>query len=131
MVVAAKERFTSLGYDSKGNISRGLAHTAKVYSDRWLIYICPTCRTETGFEWDDLRKHVGRNFSNLVYQDKQAVELEAASRLTDENAFVDFYCAGCSGAVRVYYRYEQPERSHGLLDLKTVVERPSTGTKPN
>ena len=131
MVVAAKQRFTSLGYDYKGNISRGLARTAKAYSDRWLIYVCPTCHTEVGFEWNDLRKHVGSGFSNLVYQDKQAIEREAASRLTDENAFVDFYCAGCNGAVRVYYRYEQPERSSGLLDLKTVVECAPAGGKPN
>jgi hypothetical protein len=130
MVVVANERFTTLGYDHKGRISRGLARASKVYSDRWLIYVCPTCRTETGFEWDDLRKHVGSSFSNLVYQDMQAMEREAASRLTNENAFVDFYCEACRGAVRVYYRYEQPERSYGLLDLKTVVER-TTGAKPN
>jgi hypothetical protein len=131
MVVTAKERFTSLGYDCKGRICRGLARATKVYSDRWLIYVCPTCHTEIGFEWDDLRKHVESAFSNLVYQDKQAIEREVASRLTNENAFVDFYCEGCTGAVRVYYRYEPPERSCGLLDLKTVVERSSTGAKPN
>jgi hypothetical protein len=131
MIVAAKERFTSTGYDHKGRISRGLARASKVYSDRWLIYVCPTCQTEVAFEWDDLRKHVGSRFSNLVYQDKQAVEREAAPRLTNENAFVDFYCEGCRAAVRVYYRYEQPERSYGLLDLKTVIERSSTGAKPN
>jgi hypothetical protein len=130
MVVAAKERFTSLGYDCKGRISQGLARASRVYSDRWLIYVCPTCTTEVGFEWDDLRKHVGSRFSNLVYQHKQAIEREAASRLMNENAFVDFYCEGCNGAVRVYYRYEPPERSYGLLELKTVVERASAG-KPS
>ena len=55
MVVAAKERFTSLGYDCNGKISRGLARASKAYSDRWLIYVCPTCRTEVAFEWDDFR----------------------------------------------------------------------------
>jgi hypothetical protein len=131
MVVAAKERFTSLAYDSEGRVSRGLAQASKVYSDRWLVYVCPTCRTEVGFEWDDLRKHVGTSFSNLVYQDKKAIERESASRLTNENAFVDFYCEGCTAAVRAYYRYEVPERSYGLLNLKTVVERPSAGTRAN
>ena|ERR1700676_5271043 len=130
MVVAAKERFTSLGYDCNGKISPGLARASKAYSDRWLIYVCPTCRTEVGFEWGDLRRHVGSGFSNLVYQDKQAIEQEAAARLMNENAFVDFYCEGCNGAVRVYYRYEPPERSCGLLELKTVVERASA-IEPN
>jgi len=103
-----------------------------VYSDRWLVYVCPKCHTEVGFEWEDLKKHVGSGFSNLVYQDKQAIEREAASRLTNENAFVDFYCAGgCGGAVRAYYLYELPERSYGHLELRIVVERPSSGTKPN
>jgi hypothetical protein len=37
MIVAAKERFTSIGYDYKGRISPGLARISKTYSDRWLI----------------------------------------------------------------------------------------------
>ena len=78
-----------------------------------------------------MRKHVGSGFSNLVCRDKQAIEREAASRLTNENAFVNFYCEGCNAVVRVYYRYEPPERSYGLLDLKTVVELASRGAKPN
>jgi hypothetical protein len=102
-----------------------------VYSDQWLIYVCPTCHTEVGFERDDLRKHAGSEFSNLVYQDNQAIEREAASRLTDENALVDFYCEGCRAVVRVYYRYDPPDRGYGLLDLKTVVEQASSGAKPN
>jgi hypothetical protein len=131
VIVAAKESFTSLGYDHKGRVLRGIARASKVYSDRWLVYVCPTCHAEVGFERDDLRKHVGSGFSNLAYQDKPAVEREVTPQLTDENAFVDFYCKGCSGAVRIYYQYEAPERSCGLLDLKTVVERSPTGAEPN
>lgn len=131
IVVSARERFTSVGYDHKGEISRGLARASKAYSDSWLVYVCPTCNTEVGFELEDLRKHVGSGFSNLLYQDKQAMEREATSRLTDENAFVDFYCQGCGRAVRVYYRYEPPDRSYGLLTLKTVLEITSRGAKPN
>jgi len=50
-------------------------------------------------------KQVGSAFSNLIYQDRQAVEREAAPRLTDKNGFVDFYCPGCNAVVRTYFRY--------------------------
>jgi hypothetical protein len=129
MILEAKARLTLLGHSYDGKLQEGLSGTGK-YSDRWTIYICPSCRTETGFEWADFGKHVGSGFSNLTYQDRQAVEREVASRLTDENAFVDFYCQGCNGVVRIYYRYEPPERNSGVLSLKTVVERAPAG-KPN
>ena len=95
------------------------------YSERWTIYVCPRCRTQTGFEWADFTRHAGIRFSNLALADQQAIELEVADRLMDENSFVDFYCSGCKGVVRVYYRYEPPEeRVHGeRVELKTVVER--------
>jgi|GEM_PF-1638467 hypothetical protein len=130
MMVAAKERFTLLGCDYKGNFREGSSER-RGYSNRWTIYLCPTCSTETGFEWSDFSKHVRSAFSNLIYQDRQAIEREAAPRLTDENAFADFYRPGCKGAVRVYFRCDEPERSYGLLDLKIVIERAPTGAKPN
>ena len=130
MIVDAKARFTLLGHGYDGRLIEGLSEPRK-YSDRWTTYACPTCHAETGFEWVDFGKHVGSSFSNLLYPDRQAVEREAASRLTDENAFVDFYCQGCNGVVRIYYRYEAPERNSGLLQLKTVVERSGTVTKPS
>src|SRR5258708_9604747 len=122
MIVDARARFTLLGHGYDGRLCEGLSKTNQ-YSERWTIYSCPTCHTETGFEWTDFGKHVGSSFSNLQYQDRQAVEREAASRLTDENAFVDFYCQGCKGVVRIYYIYKAPERNHWLLVLETVVER--------
>jgi hypothetical protein len=65
-----------------------------------------------------------------MYPDRQGMERSSAARLTNENAFVDFYCAGCKSAVRTYYRYEAPERNYGLMELKTVIEQPS-GVKPS
>ena len=79
------------------------------YSERCTVYVCRTCCTQTGFEWSDFDKHIGSRFSNLMYPDRQAVEREVADKLTDENSFLDFYCSGCNGVVRVYYRYEPPE----------------------
>jgi hypothetical protein len=68
-----------------------------------------------------------------MYQDRQAVEREAASKLTDENAFVDFYCPAGNGIVRTYYRYEPPEeRVHcGWLELRIVGEQSTSPEKPN
>lgn len=132
MVVAAGARFTVLRYGDKDGVFHGLSEPSK-YSSRWTVYVCPKCKTETGFEWCDFEKHVGSGFSNLMYQDRQAVEREAASKLTDENGFVDFYCPGCNGVVRAYYRYEPPEeRVHEeWLELRIVVERTPTIVKPN
>jgi hypothetical protein len=88
---------------------------------------------ETGFEWADFLKHVGSAFSNLIYQDRQAVECEVAARLKDENGFADFYCPGCNGVVRIYFRYEEPEEKihSGWLALRLVIERDPAAAKPN
>jgi hypothetical protein len=131
MLVRARDRFTWLGYGFDDKSQAGLAEPSN-YSGRWTVYVCRTCRTQTGFEWTDFNKHVGSRFSNLMYPDRQAVEREVADKLTDENSFLDFYCSGCNGVVRVYYRYEPPEeRMHfGRLELKTVVERTPGCTKP-
>ena len=131
MLVRAMDRFTLLGYGFEDQAMTGLSEPSK-YSQRWTVYVCSKCHTQTGFEWTDFAKHVGRLFSNLMYPDRQAVEREVTDKLTDENSFLDFYCSGCNGVVRVYYRYDPPEeRVHiGRLVLKTVVERPSLVTKP-
>jgi hypothetical protein len=102
------------------------------YSVRWTVYVCPQCKTETGFEQLDFLKHVKTNFSNLMYQDRQAVEREASSRIRNENAFVDFYCSGCNGVVRAYYRYETPEEKvhGGGIELGVVVECKSLAERP-
>jgi hypothetical protein len=81
--------------------------------------------------WATSTRHLNAGISNLLCQDREAVEKEAASKLTNENGFVDFYCMGCTGAVRVYYRYEPPERGQGLLELRTVVEHSSSAARPN
>jgi hypothetical protein len=61
------------------------------------VYVCPKCKTETGFEWADFLKHVGSPFSNLVYQDRQAVEREVAHRLKDENGLPIFIARDVMG----------------------------------
>ena len=131
MLVRAMDRFTLLGYGFENKSMAGLSEPSN-YSERWTIYVCSKCKTQTGFEWHDFNKHVGAVFSNLMYQDRQAVEREVTDKLTDENSFLDFYCSGCNGVVRVYYCYEPPEeRVHGgRLLLKTVVERSSLVTNP-
>jgi hypothetical protein len=93
MIVAPKARFTLLRYGEKDGPFYGLSEPS-AQSSRWTVYVCPKCRTETGFEWSDFGKHVGSRFSNLMYRDRQAVEREVPSRLTDQNAFVDFYWPG-------------------------------------
>src|ERR1700751_5248783 len=132
MLVKAIERFTLLGCGFEDRSLTGLPEPSN-YSDRWTIYVCPTCDTQTGFEWSDFHKHVGSNFSNLRHPDREAIEREVDHRLTDENSFLDCYCSGCEGAVRVDYRYESPEeRMHGeRIELKTVVEPMPPGIKPH
>lgn len=133
MIVGPEVRFTLLRWgDQRGGPLCGLPEPSS-QSSRWTVYVCPKCKTETGFEWADFLKHVGSAFSNLVYQDRQAVEREVAHRLKDENGFADFYCPGCNGIVRVYFKYEGPEeRIHGgWLALRLVIERDPAATKPN
>ena len=131
MVVHAQNRFTRLRWGYGQGPVDGLSEPSQ-YSSRWTVYVCPKCRAETGFEKPDFLKHVGTNFSNLMYPDRPAVEREAACHLKDENAFVDFYCGGCNGVVRTYYRYEPPEEKvhfegielRFVVEHKTLVERP-------
>jgi uncharacterized C2H2 Zn-finger protein len=133
MIVSPGTRFTRLRWgDERGGPAYGLPEPSP-QSSGWTLYVCPRCKTEIGFERADFLKHVGSSFSNLIYQDRQAVEQEAAPRLTDENGFADFYCPGCNGVVRTYFRYEGPEeRIHaGWLVLRIVVERETAATKPN
>ena len=66
MIADAKARLTLLGHGYDRKLNEGLSGTRK-YSDRWTIYVCPSCHTETGFEWADFGKHVGSSFSNLMY----------------------------------------------------------------
>jgi hypothetical protein len=124
MVVKARDRFTLLGDGFYNRSMKGLLEPSN-YSDRWTVYVCPACRTQTGFKWADFYKHAGIRFSNLSPADQEAVEREVADWLTDGNSFLDFYCSGCKGVVRVYYQHEPPEeRVHGgRVELKTVVER--------
>ena len=124
MLVKASDRFTLLGHGFSDRSMIGLTEPSN-YSDRWTIYVCPVCRTRTGFEWTDFNKHAGIRFSNLSSSDRQAIEREAADMRTDANSFLDFYRPGCKGVVRIYYRYEPPEdRVHGeRVELKMVVER--------
>jgi len=130
VISRAKDRFTLIGYDRDGRVIYGLTERHK-YSDRWWVYVCPVCDSETAFECADFKKHAVSNFSNLMYPDQQAVEREAAPHLTDENAFLDFYCQGCNSVVRTYYHYEPTgERRGGCLELKVVVERSETTAKP-
>ncbi len=119
----AKTRFTLVGRDRKGNSLYGFAETKKKYSDRWFVYVCPACSTETAFEWSDFVRHAGKSFSNLVASDELAIEREVAGRLRNENAFIDFYCTGCHSFVRAYYYFEPwQDRQNEWLKLKTVVE---------
>jgi hypothetical protein len=130
MIAKAKDRFTLLGYGYDERPRYGLSEP-HIYSDRWTIYVCPSCRAETGFEWPDFHKHIGSRFSNLTFPDQRAVEREAASSLNDENGFVDFYCHGCNGVVRTYYRYNPPEeRQSDWLELRMVVELSVSVAKP-
>lgn len=123
MITDAKSRFTVVGWDERGEALYGNATSKTNYSDRWFVYICSTCRTETGFEKKDLITHVGTGHSNLLESDQNSVERELASYLTSENSFVDFYCSGCGKAVRAYYLYEPYEDRRGdSLKLKTVAE---------
>ena len=130
MISQAKDRFTLIGYDRDGRVIYGLSGRHK-YSDRWWVYVCPVCDSETGFECTDFKKHAASAFSNLMHPDQQAMEQEAAPHLTDENAFLDFYCQGCNGVVRTYYRYEPVgERWGDRLELTIVVERSETMARP-
>ena len=133
MIVAPEVRFTLLRWgDKRGGPLYGLSEPSS-QSSKWTVYVCPRCKTETGFEWSDFLKHVESNFSNLIYQDRQAVAREAAPRLVDENGFADFYCPGCNGGVRIYFRYEGlEERVHtGWLALRFVIEKDPSAAKPN
>jgi hypothetical protein len=121
MIADAKTRFTLVGRDKKGNALRGSAETAKKYSDRWFVYVCPVCKTETAFEWNDFVRHAGKSFSKLIASHEQAIGGEAAGRLKNENAFIDFYCTGCHSFARAYYYYEPPQdRQSEWLTLKTI-----------
>jgi hypothetical protein len=120
MIADAKTRFTLVGRGKKGDTLRGSAETGKKYSDRWFVYVCPVCKTETAFEWNDFVRHAGKSFSNLMASDEQAIGGEAAGRIENENAFIDFYC---HSFVRAYYYCEPPQdRQNKWLTLKTVVE---------
>ena len=132
MVVQARERFTRLRWGYGHGSFAGLSEPSQ-FSSRWTVCVCPKCRAETGFEQPDFLKHVGRNFSNLMYPDRQAVERQATSYLRDENAFVDFYCSGCDGVVRAYYRYDPPEEKvHGEgIKLAIVVESTRLAQRPS
>jgi hypothetical protein len=131
MVVYASQRFTRLRWGYGNGPVNGINEPSG-YSDRWTVYVCPNCKTETGFEELDFMKHVETNFSNLMYPDRQAAEREASRRRRNENAFVDFYCSGCNGVVRAYYRYEPPEEKvHcGGVELGIVVERKTLIERP-
>jgi hypothetical protein len=127
MIINASERFTWIFHgdvkDRDGRAVRGLAEPSQ-FSQRWTVYVCSTCKTETGFEWSDFYRHVGAQQSNLKPVDRQAIELEHVPPTTHENSFLDFYCSGCGRVVRVHYWYEPPEeRAHmEWVELRTIAE---------
>ena len=124
MLVSAKERFTLLGYGFDDRSMSGLSEPSQ-HSGQWTVYVCPTCRTQTGFEWTGFNRHTGSAFSNLKRPEAQEVEPEVGDKLANEPSFLDFYCPGCAGALRVYFRYEPAEEKvrGERLELKMVIER--------
>ena len=125
--VEAKLRFTRIRnevatLESARNPRKGSISTLREYSERWTVYVCPVCSTETGFEWRDFEIHAGRNQSNSAIEDQRQIEVEAKPPLKDKNSFVDFYCSGCKQAVRTYFCIGVTGKGESTIELDLTVE---------
>ena len=90
----ASDRFTKDYFDNT-------AEDTELYS----FYECPRCHEKVGFERKHFEKHYRSSFTNLSATDATRIDTVVAAQPFTSDSFLDFYCAGCHLAVRVYYSF--------------------------
>jgi hypothetical protein len=99
IIVDAAERLSSRSY-TDGEDSKG----------EWRsIYTCPVCGKQGFFTVDDFEQHSFSEETKLSPEDANEIGVASQAysmkrfKSINFKSFVDFYCEGCHGGVRIYY----------------------------
>lgn len=94
------------------------------------IYTCPQCAGEVSFTAEDFEQHAYSEETNLSPQDANEIGVASQAFSIKRNksvnfkSFVDFYCAGCHAAVRIYYdAWAGGRYTHGYYSQFIVEKR--------
>lgn len=119
-IVDAAERLSNRSY-TDGEDSRAEWHS---------IYTCPTCGKQVSFTVEEFEQHSFSEETNLSAEDaneigvaSQAYSLQRFKSINFKS-FVDFYCKGCQGGVRIYYdAWGGGRYTHGYYSQFIVEKR--------
>lgn len=119
-IVDAAERLSNRSY-TDGEDSRA----------EWRsIYTCPACGKQVSFTAEEFEQHAFSEETNLSTEDAKEIGVASQAysmkrfKSINFKPFVDFYCEGCHGGVRIYYdAWAGGRYTHGYYSQFIVEKR--------